>query len=136
MMHPLIELILGFVSGGLVVSTAWGLFWLGVSLTGRAKGTCGWPVVLKSMVAGVAPLSLGVAVLWWLGGAANLALPFGIGLLGVPILLLGLWLRRMPDGRRAGTHMVAGVRQLMGEILGTHQGCGGCDHEHKHETCG
>jgi hypothetical protein len=129
MMHPLIEFVLGVVSGGLAVSTAWGLFWLGVSLKGRARGTCGWPVV-----AGVAPLSLVAAVLWWMGGRANLL--FGIGVLGMPTLLLGLWLRRMPDGRRAGTHMVAGVRQLMGEILGTHQGCGGCDHEHKHETCG
>ncbi|MBK8275046.1 MAG: hypothetical protein IPP12_13360 [Nitrospira sp.] len=134
MMHPLIEFVLGVVSGGLAVSTAWGLFWLGVSLKGRARGTCGWPVVLKSTVAGVVPLSLVAAVLWWMGGRANLA--FGIGVLGMPTLLLGLWLRRMPDGRRAGTHMVAGVRQLMGEILGTHQGCGGCDHEHKHETCG
>jgi uncharacterized membrane protein YhaH (DUF805 family) len=136
MMHPLIEFVLGFITGGLVVSVAWGLFWLVVSLMGRARKTCGWLVVLKSMVAGVVPLSLVVAVLWWTGGSANLALPFGIGLLGMPILLSGLWLRRMPDGQRAGTHMVAGVRQLMGEILGAHQGCGGCDHEHKHETCG
>ncbi|MBS0152770.1 MAG: hypothetical protein JSR31_17725 [Nitrospira sp.] len=136
MMHLLIEFVLGVVSGGLVVSAAWGLFWLGVSLTGRARGTCGWPVVLKSVVAGIVPLSLVVAVLWWMGGSASMTLVFGVGLLGMPTVLLGLWLRRMPDGRRAGTHMVAGVRQLMGEILGAHQGCGGCDHEHKHETCG
>ncbi|MFO0701906.1 MAG: hypothetical protein U0236_22040 [Nitrospira sp.] len=136
MMHPLIEFVLGFITGGLVVSAAWGLFWLGVSLTGRARGTCGWPVIRKSMVAGVVPLSLVVAVLWWMGGTTSMTLVFGAGLGGMPTLLLGLWLRRMPDGRLAGTHMVAGVRQLMGEILGAHQGCGGCDHEHKHETCG
>lgn len=136
MTHALIDFVIGFVMGGLVVSAAWGWFWLGVSLTGRARGTCGWPVVLKSMVAGVVPLSLVVLLLWWMGGAANLTLVFGVGLLGMPTVLLGFWLRRMPDGRLAGTHMVAGVRQLMGEILGVHQGCGGCQHEHKHETCG
>ncbi|HMS84780.1 MAG TPA: hypothetical protein PKD12_14100 [Nitrospira sp.] len=136
MMHLLIEFVLGFVTGGLVVSASWGLFWLVVSLTGRVRGTCGWPVVLKGAVAGIVPLSLVVALLWWIGGAASPTLLFGVGLLGMPSVLLGLWLRRMPDGRLAGTHMVAGVKQLMGEILGTHQGCGGCQHEHKHETCG
>jgi hypothetical protein len=136
MTHPIIDFVMGVVTGGFVVSAAWGLFWLGVSLRGRARGTCGWPVVLKSTVAGGVPLSLVVALLWWMGGAASLTLPFGVGLLGMPTVLSGLWLRRMPDGRLAGTHMVARVRQLMGEILGVHQGCGGCSHEHKHETCG
>ena len=136
MMHPLIEFVLGFVTGGLVVSAAWGLFWLGVSLIGRGRGTCGWPVVLKSTVAGVVPLSLVGLLLWWLGGTSRMTLVFGAGLIGMPMVLLGLWMRRMPDGQRAGTHMVAGVRQLRAELLRTHQGCGGCDHEHKHETCG
>ena len=136
MMHPLIEFVLGFVTGGLVVSAAWGLFWLGVSLIGRGRGTCGWSVVLKSTVAGVVPLSLVGLLLWWLGGAAGMTLVFGAGLIGMPTVLLGLWMRWMPDGRRAGTHMVEGVRQLMAELLGTQQGCGGCQHEHKHETCG
>lgn len=135
-MIPLIDFVMGFVTGGLVVSAAWGLFWLGVSLKGRAQGTCGWPVVLKSMAAGAVPLLLVVAFLWWMGGISSITPMFGVGLMGMPTVLLGLWLRRMPDGRLAGAHMISGVRQLMGEILGTHQGCGGCDHEHKHETCG
>ncbi len=135
-MTSLIDFVAGFVTGGLAVSTAWGLFWLGVSLKGRAQGTCGWPVVLKSTAAGAVPLLLIVVVLRWMGGAASMTLLFGIGLMGMPTVLSGLWLRRMPDGRRAGTHMVAGVRQLMAELLGTQQGCGGCHHEHKHETCG
>ncbi len=136
MMHALSDFFAGVVTGGLVVSTAWGLFWLGVTLIGRGRGTCGWPVVLKSAVAGVVPLSLVAAVLWWVGGTTNLTPVFGVGLLGVPTVLLGLWLRRMPDGRRAGTHLVAGVRQLMAELLGTQRGCGGCHPEHHHETCG
>lgn len=136
MTHAIIDFIGGLVTGGLVVSTAWGMFWLSVSLMGRARGTCGWPVVLKSLAAGVVPLSLVVVLLWWMGGTANLTLLFWVGLMGMPTVLSGLWLRRMPDGRRAGTHMTAGVKQLKGEILGTHQGCGGCQHEHKHETCG
>ncbi len=137
MMHPLIDFVLGFVTGGLLVSTAWGLFWLGISLVGRARGTCGWPIVLKSLVAGAVPLSLVSALLWWMGGTTRITLMFGIGLIGMPILLSALWLRRMPDGRRAGTHMVAGVKQLMAELLhAQQQGCGGCHHEHKHETCG
>jgi len=135
-MTPLIDFVMGLVTGGLVVSAAWGLFWLGVSLKGRTRGTCGWSVVLKSTAAGMVPLLLVVVVLWWRGGAASMTLVFGVGLIGMPTLLSGLWLRRMPDGRRAGTHMVAEVRQLMAELLGTQRGCGGCDHEHKHETCG
>lgn len=136
MIHPLIDFVLGFVTGGLVVSTAWGLFWLVVSLIGRARGTCGWLIVFKSTIAGVVPFSLVGALLWWMGGPTSLTLVFGVGLTGVPTLLLGLWLRRMPDGRRAGTHMVAGVRQLMAELLSPQQGCGGCHHEHTHESCG
>lgn len=135
-MTSIIDFVTGFVTGGLLVSTTWGLFWLGVSLIGRARGTCGWPVVLKSTAAGVIPFSLVVALFWWIGGAASVTLWFGVGLLGMPSILSGLWLRRMPDGRRAGTHMVAGVKQLMAELLNTQQGCGGCDHEHTHETCG
>jgi hypothetical protein len=136
MTHALIDCVMGFVMGGLAVSTAWGLFWLGISLVGRTRGTCGWPVVFKSTVAAVVPLSLVGALLWWMGRTTSLTLAFGVGLIGMPAVLCGLWLRRMPDGRRAGAHMVVGVRQLMAELLSTHQGCGGCHHEHKHETCG
>jgi hypothetical protein len=32
--------------------------------------------------------------------------------------------------------MLAGVRHLMGELLGRHHGCGGCDHEHDNGGCG
>ena len=128
-----IDVGLGFLAGGLAISTAWGFFWLVVSLVGLRRATCGWPIVLKSLVGGMVPLSLMVAVLWWLGGIEHITFLFGAGLVGMPMVLSGLWLRRMADGQRAGTHLIAGIQHLKSEILGSHQGCGGCHHDH--ETC-
>jgi hypothetical protein len=62
-------------------------------------------------------------------------LPFGLGLLGMPAVLIGFGLRQAPDGQRAGTHMLDGIRHLKDELLGKHQGCGGCAHEHDSEGC-
>lgn len=81
------------------------------------------------------PSLLLMGLVWWRSGAGSEKLWFGVGLAGIPTVLLVLSLRRMPDGKLAGTHLLEGIRSLMGEILGTHQGCGGCDHEHDHETC-
>ena len=134
-MHPLVEFGTGFLIGGLALSAAWGLFWLGVGLTGLRRGTCGTRVVLNSLVVGLVPLALITGLLWW-RGAGELASSFGVGLLGMPIVLLGLGLRQAPDGHRAGSHMLDGVRQLRDELLGKHHGCGGCSHEHDHAGCG
>jgi hypothetical protein len=133
MMKLVIDLCVGFLTGGLLISTAWGFFWLAISLVGLSRGTCRGRIVLKSLVGGVVPFSLVVALMWWIGGIEHITLSFGVGLVGVPMVLSGLWLRKMSDGQRAGTHLIAGIRHLMSEILGSHQGCSGCHHDH--ETC-
>ncbi len=136
MTQVVLELLAGVVTGGLVLSAAWGLFWLAISSVGLSRGTCGWPVVLKSFVGGFVPLCLALVLLWWMGGVERLTSVFAVGLAGMPMVLMGLWLRRMPDGRWAGTHLSAGVRHLRDQLLGRHQGCGGCDEGHDHGACG
>ena len=136
MTQTVFELLAGVVTGGLILSAAWGLFWLAISSVGLSRGTCGWPVVLKSCVGGFVPLCLALVVVWWMGGVERATAIFAVGLAGMPMVLLGLWMRRMPDGQRAGTHLSAGVQHLMGQLLGKHQGCGGCDEGHDHGACG
>lgn len=125
--------LVGVVIGGLSLSACWGLFWLAVGVIGIVRGTCGWRVVLNSLTVGAVPLLLIAALVWWHGAGDRLSPVFGAGLLSMPVLLFGLGLRQTPDGRRAGIQMLSGVRGLMDEILGRHQGCGGCSHEHDHE---
>ncbi len=125
----------GFITGGLALSSAWGLFWLAISLVGLSRGTCGWRVVFMSMVGGSVPLALAIALVWWMGGLERTTSVFVLGLLGMPTVLLGLGLRRMPDGQWAGTHLAAGVRHLRENLLGVHQGCSGCHDEHDQKTC-
>ena len=130
------EWVAGFLTGGLALSAAWGFFWLGIGLVGVSRKTCGWPIVIKGGVGGGVPLCLAIALVWWMGRTGTLSTVFLVGLMGMPVILAGLWLRPMPDGRRAGTHLVAGIRHLMDELLGQHQGCGGCHDGHDHGTCG
>jgi hypothetical protein len=125
----------GFMTGGLVLSAAWGFFWLAISLVGLSRSTCGWRVVFMSVVGGCVPLTLAIALVWWMGGLERMTLVFVMGLLGMPTVLAGFGLRRMPDGQRAGTHLAAGVRHLMENLLGMHQGCGGCHDGHDQKTC-
>ncbi|MGB4066694.1 MAG: hypothetical protein WBK08_01555, partial [Nitrospira sp.] len=56
----------GFMTGGLVLSAAWGFFWLAISLVGLSRGTCGWRVVFMSVVGGCVPLTLAIALVWWM----------------------------------------------------------------------
>ena len=135
MTDVLIHGVAGFLTGGLALSVVWGLFWLAISLVGLSRGTCGSRIVFMSLVGGCVPLALGIALVWWMGGLERLTSGFAVGFLVMPMVLSGLWLRRMPDGQRAGTHLVAGVRRLMGDLLGVHQGCGGCHDGHDHGTC-
>lgn len=125
----------GFFTGGLALSAAWGLFWLTISLVGLRRGTCGWRVVCLSSVGGLVPLALATVLVWWMGGFERLTPVFAVGLMVMPTVLSGFGLRRMPDGQRAGTHLTAGVRHLMEDLLGVHQGCGGCRDGHDHGTC-
>ena len=61
---------------------------------------------------------------------------FVAGLFVLPLLLTGLGLRKAPDGRRVGLHMLEGIRHLRDELLGTHHECGGCDHDHGADRAG
>jgi hypothetical protein len=135
MTDAVVDSVAGFFAGGLALSAAWGFFWLAISLIGRSRGTCGWRVVFMGLVGGLVPLALAIALVWWMGGPERLTSVFAVGLMGMPTVLSGLWLRRMPDGQRAGTHLAAGVRHLKDDLLGLHQGCGGCHDGHDHKTC-
>ena len=126
---------LGVLTGGLALSICWGLFWLIIGTIGIVRRTCGWRVVLNSLIVGVVPLCLAGALLW-LRGEAQRGQAFAAGLPVMPLVLMGFSLRRAQDGQRAGIHMLEGVRHLMGELLGKHRGCGGCSHEHDHGGCG
>lgn len=131
----MLDFIVGLLVGGLGLSAAWGLFWCSIGLVGVSRGSCHWHVVAKSLTVGLIPLLFIIGLFWWAGGGGDNRLSFGIGLLGMPAVLMGFGLRRAPDGHRAGAHMLDGVRHLKDELLGKHQGCGGCDHEHDPEGC-
>lgn len=135
MTDVLVDCVAGFMTGGLALSAAWGLFWLAISLVGLSRGTCGWRVVFMSVVGGGVPLILAVALLWWMGGLQRMTWVFAMGLLGMPTVLAGFGLRRMPDGQRAGTHLAAGIRHLIENLLGVHQGCSGCHNGQDQKTC-
>ena len=128
-MQAAVDFGLGILSGGLVLSMGWGWFWLVIGTVGLARRTCRVRVVLNSLIVGVVPLCLVWALLWARGHMEGNSQAFAAGLSIMPLVLVGLALRRAPDGQRAGTHMVEGVRHLMDELLGRHHGCGGCIHE-------
>lgn len=134
MQEGAIDFILGAIVGGFCLSACWGLFWLSVSTVGLIRGTCHWRAVANSLAVLVAPLILGWLFIWFRGTMAVANVAFGLGLLVMPFVVLGLGLRSAPDGQRAGVHMLDGVQHLKNKLLGKHQGCGGCDHEH--EGCG
>ncbi len=136
MIRSLGEFMTGFLTGGFALSAAWGFFWLVIGLVGLGRQTCGWPIVLKGAIGGGVPLGLAIVLVWWMGGLGQITTVFLVGLMGMPVVLAGLWLRPMPDGKLAGTYLVEGVRHLMEELLGQHQGCGGCHDGHDHGTCG
>jgi hypothetical protein len=121
---------IGVLIGGLSLSACWGLFWLAVGTVGLIRGTCSWHVVVNSLTVGVVPLLAIAGLYWWYDGTYGISATFGMGLLGMPIVLLGFGLRYAPDGRRAGAHMLEGVRHLRDELLGCHHECGGCGEHH------
>jgi len=130
MNQGMIDFVLGVLVGGLGLSACWGLFWLAIGIAGLIRRTCGWRVVLNSLTVGAVPILLIATMFWWRGGGYGVSSSFAMGTMGMPIVLLGLGFRQAPDGRRAGTHMLEGVRQLMEELLGRHHECGGCGEEH------
>lgn len=132
MTDVLIDAVVGFLTGGLALSAAWGLFWSVISLVGLSRGTCGRRVLFMSLVGGSVPLALAVVLVAWMDHLERMNAVFAVGLMGMPTVLGVLWLRRMPDGQRAGTHLAAGVRHLMEDLLGVQRGCGGCHDGHDH----
>lgn len=135
MIDTAVSFLLGLVLGGFGVSACWGLFWLALAIVGVARGTSGWKVVRASGAAGTAPLLLALTVLWMIDAARVPTWPFLAGVAAVPTILLGLGLRKFPDGTRVGERLVGGAQTMMDTILGRHSdcgGCGGCGEEHHH----
>ena len=126
----------GIVAGGLLLSAGWGWYWLAVSVTGYTRGTCSRLAGVNSLAVAVAPLLLAWVLVALAGWTRLSSGAFAAGACVMPAALLTLAARRAPDGQRAGWHMVEGVRQLRGELLGAHRGCGdcgGCGDAHPHE---
>jgi hypothetical protein len=130
MTQAFIDVFVGFLAGGLAISAAWGSFWMVVGLVGVSRRTCRWRIPLNGFTVGLVPLLLLIGLVWWSGGTEHQPIWLGVGLIGMPTILSVLSLRLMPDGKLAGAHLLESIQTLMGDVLGTHQGCGGCDHEH------
>jgi len=136
MAQPWIDFGTGLLAGGLGLSAGWGLFWLVIGTVGYIRGTCSRRVALNSLAGVMIPLLM-LGALAWLWGALRMpGFWFVCGLGVMPLVLVAFGLRRAPDGRRAGAHMLGGVRHLMGTVLGAHQECGGCGGEHGHGAGG
>jgi hypothetical protein len=131
MQEVLIEFAMGTFTGGLSLSACWGLWWLMVGTLGFSRGTCSWRVLWNSLVVCMVSLLLASAVLWLRGTNSASSASFVAGLAVVPLALLGLGIRQASDGRRAGAHMLDGVRQMMDDLLGKHHECRGCGHDHE-----
>jgi hypothetical protein len=136
MLDGFVDFGLGAVVGGLTMSGCWGLFWLAIGTVGLTRRTCGWRVVLNSVTVLAVPLLLGCTILWARGASPPYGSAFGSGFFVLPLVLMGFAFRQAPDGQRAGAHMLNGVRKLTDELLGKHNACGGCSHEHDHEGRG
>ncbi len=126
MIETAISFALGLVLGGFGVSASWGLFWSVLALVGVLRGTSKWQVVRASLTAGLVPLLMVVAVAWMIDAARMATWPFALGVAGVPVTLLGLGLRKLPDGTRVGERLIGGAQTMMDTMLGRHHECGGC----------
>jgi hypothetical protein len=132
-----IEFGTGLLAGGLALSAGWGLFWLVIGVVGYMRGTCSQRVLLNGLAGLTIPLLMLAALAWLWDSSRMPGFWFACGLGVMPLVLVTFGLRRAPDGRRAGVHMLGGVRHLMGTVLGAgHQGCGGCGGEHGRGTGG
>ncbi len=134
-MSSAVNFAVGALLGGLVLSAAWGLLWLVVGAIGLWRRTCSWRVVANSLVIAVVPLLLA----WALLSVSDEVTPnmvFVAGLLVMPFILAGLALRPVSGGHRAGASMLRGIGLLIDDLLGRHQACGGCDHDHGPDVTG
>ena len=134
-MSSALNFAIGALLGGLLLSAAWGLLWLVVGAIGLWRRTCSWRVVANSLVIAVVPLLLA----WALLSVPDEVTPnmvFVVGLLVMPFILAGLALRPVSGGHRAGASMLRGIGLLVDDLLGRHQACGGCDHDHGPDVTG
>ena len=134
-MSSAVNFAVGALLGGLLLSAAWGLLWLVVGAIGLWRRTCSWRVVANSVVVAVVPLLLA----WALLSVSDEVTPnmvFVAGLLVMPFILAGLALRPVSGGHRAGASMLRGIGLLIDDLLGRHQACGGCDHDHGPDVTG
>ena len=134
-MSSALNFTVGALLGGLLLSAAWGLLWLVVGAIGLWRRTCSWRVVANSLVIAVVPLVLA----WALLSVPDEVSPntvFVVGLLVMPFILAGLALRPVSGGHRAGASMLRGIGLLIDDLLGRHQACGGCDHDHGPDVTG
>ena len=134
-MSSALNFAIGTLLGGLLLSAAWGLLWLVVGAIGLWRRTCSWRVVANSLVIAVVPLLLA----WALLSVPDEVTPnmvFVAGLLVMPFILAGLALRPVSGGHRAGASMLRGIGLLIDDLLGRHQACGGCDHDHGPDVTG
>jgi len=134
-MSSALNFAVGALLGGLLLSAAWGLLWLVVGAIGLWRRTCSWRVVANSLVIAVVPLLLA----WALLSVPDEVSPntvFVVGLLVMPFILAGLALRPVSGGHRAGASMLRGIGLLIDDLLGRHQACGGCDHDHGPDVTG
>ncbi len=135
MAETAISFALGLVLGGFGISACWGLFWSVLAIIGVLRGTSTWQVARASLTAGLVPLLLALGVVWMIDAARTATWPFLLGVAGVPVTLLGLGLRKLPDGTRVGERLVGGSQTMMDTMLRRHSdcgGCGGCGEEHHH----
>ena len=130
MAQPWIDFGMGLLAWGLGLSAAWGLFWVVIGTVGYMRGTCNQRVVLNSLTGLMIPLLILAALVWLWGSTRVPGVSFVSGLGVMPLVLVAFGLRRAPDGRRAGAHMLGGVQHLMGTVLGAQQDCAGCGGEH------
>jgi hypothetical protein len=130
MQHTVIDFGMGTIIGGLALSACWGWLWFTIGTVGLARGVCSVRVVINSLVVGLSPVLLGWGIWWMRAEAFSPSAAFFGGLFVMPLLLVGLGLRKAPDGRRAGLHMAEGMLHLKDELLGLHHECGGCGHDH------
>ena len=134
-MSSALNFAVGALLGGLLLSAAWGLFWLVVGAIGLWRRTCSWRVVANSLVIAVVPLVLAWALLS-IPDEVSPNTVFVVGLLVMPFILAGLALRPVSGGHRAGASMLRGIGLLIDDLLGRHQACGGCDHDHGPDVTG
>jgi len=126
------SILIGILVGGLSVSAGWGLFWLVLASVGLARGTSGWKVVRAGFMAGAVPLALLLWIVFAMDEGRLGTWPFALGLAAVPAALIGLGMRKLPDGTRVAGRLFGGTQVMMDTILGRHRECGGCGDEHHH----